>query len=307
MSAERIKLVPDLFKEYPHIPIAHKAGKLIIFIGAGVSTLWGCRRWPEMAQYLMDKCYESEKIDHWTKKILVDKYQYNPRKLITIAKSIMGDKYLDGIRGALQTNEEKRIKYPSIFANLAALNAIFITTNIDVNLSSLLDSRNVHMDSKKFHPSLLKPKTCFHLHGRIDVPESLVMTIDEYLRRYREEEIKAFLDHVFFKDNYAVLFVGYSIDEMEIIDFMLEKHGPQQKGQINKSYVLMPMFSKEEDILMHEENYFDLLGTTVIPYAIDRNGYEQLYQLLSDWTAAMLERDVEKEFYNLIKLIEANK
>ncbi len=44
-----IELVPDIINKYPHIYGAHKNEKLIIFVGAGMSALWGCKRWKDMA------------------------------------------------------------------------------------------------------------------------------------------------------------------------------------------------------------------------------------------------------------------
>jgi len=48
-----IDKIPDL-KKYQKIISAHKNNKLIFFIGAGVSSLWGCKRWQEMAVSLIN-------------------------------------------------------------------------------------------------------------------------------------------------------------------------------------------------------------------------------------------------------------
>jgi hypothetical protein len=89
-----IELVPDLMK-YPHIYDAHKNQRLIIFIGAGLSALWGCKRWRDMAIALIDACYERGEIDYWVRESLLTKYAMSPRKLITIGKSILDKNYIE--------------------------------------------------------------------------------------------------------------------------------------------------------------------------------------------------------------------
>ena len=61
---------------------------------------------------------------------------------------------------------------------------------------------------------------------------------------------------------------------------MIEKYSEQAKRQINRYYILMPIFTNEAALLKHEEIYFRQLNMSVIPYAIDKKGYEQLYELI---------------------------
>jgi hypothetical protein len=113
-----IDLVPDLAR-YPHICGAHKNQTLIIFVGAGVSALWGCKRWKDMARSLIHACYERGTIDYWTRENLLTKYAASPRKLITIAKGILGEDYVKILRGALQVSDERRLQFPDLFSNLS--------------------------------------------------------------------------------------------------------------------------------------------------------------------------------------------
>ena len=68
-----IELVPDL-RKFPHIYGAHKNEKLVIFVGAGMSALWGCKRWKDMANALIGSCYERGIIDYWARETLLAKY-----------------------------------------------------------------------------------------------------------------------------------------------------------------------------------------------------------------------------------------
>jgi hypothetical protein len=306
MNTERIDDVPEI-KGYPHLSLAHKGGNLVVFVGAGVSAIWGCKRWQEMAVRLIDDCYDIGEIDYWKRKVLIDKYRNNPRKLITFAKSMLGPLYIDRLKKCIECSPVKKDKYPRLFENLVALNAIFVTTNIDDYLSSLLDKGNVHVDVDSFAIDKFRPKNCFHLHGLVSKTDSLVMTIEEYVKRYQNERQKKLLERIFFEEDYVVLFMGYSVDEMELIDYLVEKYSGAAKKQINKNYILMPVFRREAELLKHENHYFDLLQTSVIPYAIDGKGYEQIYDLIENWKIQLVTPNDQDEFYKFTKLIEGNK
>ena len=88
--------VPDLEK-LPYIRDAYKNKKLIIFVGSGVSALWGCKRWNGMATSLIEACYKHGKINYWEHENILRKYSYSPRKLITIAKNILAEEYIEEV------------------------------------------------------------------------------------------------------------------------------------------------------------------------------------------------------------------
>lgn len=299
-----IDLIPDLIK-LPHICGAHKEERLIIFVGAGISSLWGCKRWKDMAVGLINSCYEKGKIDFWTRETLLSKYSGAPRKLITIAKSILNDDYLDNLKKTLQITRERKEKLPNLFNNLFSLGAIYITTNIDTHFSNLFDKGCIHHDPSAFK---LKPKNICHLHGIISEPDNLVMTVDEYLLRYKNKNFKNFLEATFLNESYCHLFIGYSVDEMEIVDFMIQKYskGDESKKFLNRFYILLPFFRNEEPFLKYEQLYFDQIKMTVIPYAIDNRGYEQLDNIFAKWRTAFEEQGKGDAFYKFNKIIEDN-
>ena len=300
--------VPDL-ADYPHICSAHKNRTLIIFVGAGLSALWGCKRWKEMAVELIHACYRRGKFDYWTRENLVMKYASSPRRLITIAKSILGGDYLDELQGTLEASNERKARFPNLFSNLFALNAAYFTTNIDDHFSCLFEPRNVHFTSNEFNMSMIKPEHLIHLHGIISSPVSLVLTIDEYIAQYQRERFRSFLEPTFFNEDYCFLFVGYGIDEMEIIDFMVEKYSEGAKSlrtaKIHRFYVLLPFFQNEEPLVQYEEMYFRQINMSVIPYAIDGIGYDQLHEVIKRWRTDFVALDRD-EFYRFSPVIERN-
>lgn len=301
-----IDLVPEI-KRYPHIYGAHKDGRLIVFIGAGCSSLWGCKRWKEMAVTLVDDCYKSAKIDYWARENLISKYGAAPRKLITIAKSLLGDEYLSSLKTTLAFTPGRKELFPQLFQNLFALNASFITTNIDDHFSSLFPQKDIHFDPQTFTSLSIKPKTIFHLHGIINNPP-LVMTIDEYIARYQNSSFQAFLTEIFLDKKNCFLFIGYGVDEMEIIDFMVEKYSKEDvlPDFMNRFYILLPFFKNEEPLLAYEQAYFDKINMSVIPYAIDAKGYDQLYEIIAIWKEELTASRLGDDFYSNTQLIDRN-
>ncbi len=300
-----IELVPDL-KKLPHIYGARKDEKLIIFVGAGISALWGCKRWKDMASSLINSCYERGNIDYWACETLLRKYSGSPRKLITIAKNILKDNYLGELKRTIRPIQARRDKLPDLFSNLFSLQATYITTNIDDHFSSLFDKNNVHFEPGKF---TLKPKNIVHLHGIIHDPESLVMTVDEYISRYKNDGFRSFLETAFFDEKYCFLFVGYGVDEMEIIDFMIQKYSRGVKSLrtfLHRFYILLPFYHNEELLLKYEQLYFDQIHMSVIPYAINARGYNQINEVLLSWRKAFEEYGNGDEFYGFNQIIERN-
>ena len=55
---------PDI-KDYTEIKNAALSGDLIIFIGAGISSVLGCLRWIELAENLVHYCRERNRISFW--------------------------------------------------------------------------------------------------------------------------------------------------------------------------------------------------------------------------------------------------
>jgi hypothetical protein len=299
----RIDLVPDL-KKYPHIYEAQKNERLIVFVGAGLSALWGCDRWKDMAFSLINSCYENGDIDYWIKNTLLTKYSTTPRKLITIAKGILGNKYLPELKKTLEEIPAKKEKVPNLMNNLFSFNASFITTNIDSHFSKLFDSQNIHYDPKSYR---LKSKNIIHLHGIIEDTNSLVMTVEEYVARYNDSTFRSFLKESFFDKKNCFLFIGYGIDEMEIIDFLIQKYskGRDSLKLINHFYVLLPFFQQEEQLYEYEQMYFEQINMTVIPFSINASGYAQLDKILSLWRKIFEGRDGD-DFYEFNKLIDRN-
>lgn len=269
----------------------------------------GCKLWEEMARSLITICYDKRLIDYWEKNRLIDEYQKQPRKLITIAKTILSTRpeYRICIINCLKANKEDLGQYP-IYDYLTKIRAIYITTNIDDYLGKKVGKHNTFYKLNQLSTRALQPGNLFQLHGAIGDFRNVILTIDEYAKRYRNERFRRFLDYIFQdpERKYRILFLGYSVSEMEIIDYLFERHGKEKGGGIEEEsryYMMLPFYSIETKLLEHEINYFKKINISIIPYSISQNDYKQLFNVIKNW-----EEEINRKpsnFYENIKLIDS--
>lgn len=289
--------IPDLEK-YNIIMDAHKKSKLVIFLGAGVSALWGCKRWKDLAEELIGKC----DLNYWEKLKLKENHSDNPRKLITIAKHILGEKYFPELKSCLKIDESRKENKPDLFQKLIKINATFITTNIDENFKE----QNIKKDIEEFQHGTIKPGEIYHLHGIISDEKTLVMTIDEYIKQYKKEILVDFIKNVFLDNDLVIIFMGYSLNELELIDFLIEKSMDEVslKALQGNRYILLPCFRNESSLMDHEQAYFNKLSIKIIPYEIDEIGYDQLYEVIKKWSDILTGKELGNSFYKNVKDID---
>lgn len=315
-----MKNVPDI----PHeILDASSRGKLIVFIGAGVSRIIGCPSWKEFALKHLDHLFEKRAINYYEFSKL---REMDPRKLLSICQKIYKEKQLPPkhIGDLLQANKESLKKYP-IYDDLYAFNAIYLTTNYDVYLDEAAQESNrnsvrmadgtsgteVPMEENATYQIIneredllvtcLKNGNIIHLHGSIQNEQQLIVTIVDYISHYDKESKPAVILEEMFK-TYTVLFVGYGLEEYEILEFMINKSLIVQ-GTI-QHYMLYPVFKAESNLLNLQQKYYSDLGVQLIPYPVDENGYEQLATVIHDWAKQIGAVARPQSYYDKVKLID---
>lgn len=276
--------------------------QLVVFIGAGCSMLLGCASWKGVASKLIEAAYENRDINHWEKERLAGN---DPRKAISILKGILPpDKYHSTILESLKVDPQKANKYP-IYDELIKLRGIYITTNIDTHFDEKFEAARIYTDPKTFKKNNIAKNTLFKLHGSITNEDSIIFATREYIKHYNDDNVRTFLEEVF-GGNYLVLFIGYSLSEIEILDYLLLKGNPtsiQPNSSVeSNSLLLLPFNTPEVSLLKFEQTYFKQLGVAVIPYAIDQNGYNQLFNVISEWQKEI--NLVTPYLYNSFKIIE---
>lgn len=274
---ERIFPIPNL---RDGIRDAVNRHKLVVFIGASVSRLIGCLGWSQLADKIVDACFDEKCIIYKEKDALQKK---NPKEKISICQHILGehkkgDVFFKIIQKSLQADEKKAEMFP-IYHELYKLRAVYVTTNVDEYFDNLYFKDSIVCKAHDFDANNIDPTRLYHLHGTISDPESMILTTRRYLEHYKNQNIVSFLKKLL--SEYTVLFIGYGMEEFEVLDFLFTKTIGSSRAL--NHFILLPMFRREENILAFEEYYYGDLGIEVIPYAIDDRGREQLYHVIENW------------------------
>lgn len=304
----KLPIVPDEIKE------AVNNKKLVIFVGAGVSRIIGCKGWDDLANDLVNVCYVT--IDNGTKKRILNfqqkealKKEFDNKKKISICYELLKDSnntsiFYDEFNKALKCDDSLKEKY-DIYKEINDLCGINITTNADCYFDNFFIKFNVFSSIEQFNKeNILELRHLYKIHGTQNNQDSLIFTTVKYIERYRNSDFIKFLRRIFNGDN-IILFIGYGLAEFELLEYLMLKN-ETDTNQLN-NFSLMPYYSYEEYKLKYENHYYNSLGIKVIPYEIDDNGYSQLYEVMKFWNSEIhqisdLINNDQKELSELIKL-----
>ena len=163
-----------------------------------------------------------------------------------------------------------------IYKPLARLNGVFITTNADRHVDQLFIAEHIQIENFS-KLTEINNKHLYKIHGSISKPDSLIFTVNGYLEKYTQRDgLQTFLEKLF---QHTVLFIGYGLSEFELLDHLFKANG----GKKGKHFFLKDYFKHEQRIYQFEQLYFDNLGITLIPYAKDTKGFNQLEDIVHNW------------------------
>jgi len=279
ITKHQIKRIPEVPDE---IIQAVNDKKLAVFMGAGVSRLLGCYGWDKLAWDLIGICLENGYINFKEKEIL--SCMQDQKKVITMCYGILKSNneeklFYTKMEESLRGDPEK-IKNKNIYDEISDFKGLFITTNADKHFDCKFLPGNIKYKMEDFNPDKLKKDALYHIHGCIEHKNSLVFTVDEYIKRYNDGMFGKFMGKI--SEEYIVLFIGYGLAEFEILDFVITKFYEQGLKK-PKHYALIPYFKGEENICGYEQYYYERLGINIVPYSKDELGYEQLYEVMKNW------------------------
>jgi SIR2-like protein len=299
--------VPDGLRE------AAQRGILIPFIGAGASRLAGCPSWAEFADAAL-KCliYDGK----FTYSQLDQIQHLHPRVKLSLARTLASEKSTTiDFRNLLHPKARREHKRGCrLYNSLFALGKTFVTTNYDEWLDERfpeptpsaipstqpadtppVDSIRVVHKVDELLPALLsEPNTVVHLHGSLLDPAGMILTTHDYVRHYandrlsgdpqKENRVLTFLDFLF--KNKTVLFIGYGLDELEILEYVILKAGRPAgaPGREPRHYILQGFFSHEEALLRTLKSYYlSECDIQLIPFRRDDKDWDQLLDVLEDF------------------------
>ncbi len=302
MNYNIITPIPEVPKQ---IIDAVNNNKLAVFIGAGVSRLLGSAGWDKLALDLINTCFEKKIINYREYDSLIQ--LKDPKKIITICyhllkKSDNEEIYYETLKNAIKADID-RLNSQNIYDEIYRLRALFITTNIDSHFHNYFEQINIVFKENEFTIFNINRNKLYHIHGCLEKDRnSIIFTVPDYIKRYNEETFKRFLEKIF--EEYTVLFLGYGLEEFELLDFLITKYNRQSDSKEIKHFILLPFYRGEENILSFERYYYNSMGIEVIPYEKDEKGYEQLYEVLKKWSEEInqVSTYLDETYKNLEKL-----
>jgi hypothetical protein len=200
-----------------------------------------------------------------------------------------------------------------LYEALSNLGKTFVTTNyddwLDIAISAPAPSasaenetaipaigqkRTVIYKVEELTPdNLERPNTVFHLHGSLLDPGGMIMTTQHYVRHYAndrradrpegENKVLSFLGFLFAEKN--VLFVGYGLEELEILEYVIGKArlmGEPSNTEM-RHFLLQGFFSQEQELARSLSNYYAECGIELIPFLRDQKDWDQLIDVLEEY------------------------
>ena len=196
------------------------------------------------------------------------------------------DEFYNCFGAALKPNLKTFNSKKNIYKILSQFDATFFSTNADNLFEDVLGHDLCHEECKMTDINderIRRQNRLFYLHGHyseeIDIHNNnLVFTVPQYVERYNNGGFKEFLEAAF-QNNNVILFIGYGLNEFEIMDYIVTKAGHSQKSP-QKVYVLYGFCENDEIIFRAKKSYFEALNINMIPFDMSINGYDSLIEVL---------------------------
>jgi hypothetical protein len=261
-------------------------GKLVLFIGAGASILMGIPSWGGLAYSALKSLRDEGYINFAELKQL---QTLDSKKQLSIARVIADENHFDlDLPRHLKSSTTSKI-----YEYLNSIGAVYVTTNYDHELTpptpesapdKLKKSVTRISLPKDFNTVLLKnPRTVIHLHGDMLNPGSMVVTTRDYLQHYDHDNVISFLGKLF--KEYTVLFIGYGLEEAEILEHVLRRGDVRQEWDATRRYSLQGFFNSEQPLYEKLIDYYDRsFGVELIGFTRDNRDYAQLEKIIKDWS-----------------------
>lgn len=329
---DEIRPIPSI---PPELIEAARRGTLIPFVGAGASRLAGCPDWNSFADAALSFLVDQGKFTHSQ----LDQIRHlNARVKLAIAVGLQEEhetsiNFRKLIHPDGNLNNKKGLR---LYGSLSAMGKTFVTTNYDmwldkeINVPELLPGKTVDESQIRFGrkreskyqvrdftaANLNQDNTVIHLHGALADPDSMVLTTQDYVRRYandrlyREEKeenrVLTFLEDLF--DYKTVLFVGYGLEELEILEYVILKarHRDGEDQKEAKHYLLQGFFSHEYELMRSLKRYYlKECGIQLIPFLRDKKDWDQLIDVLEDFAGKIPAKNLEQlqEFLEMERLL----
>ena len=281
--------------------------KLIVFVGAGLSIHLGVPGWSQFASKYVELIKDGN-INYKTANDL--KNIADKKKILSLCRCIAKTNKIDEspITDWFDIKEEE-LSSSEIYKMLYSLNAIYITTNYDNALDLMSQNKKEEQvnivtdfetsiekkqDEKKVYynvnelvyENIMKSGNVIHIHGSKNELNSMVISNEDYIKRYgynissysNDKNHKIYSDFLkdVFNSEYTILFIGYGLEEIEILQYMFESTIDNNRNNMNNRFMLLGGYASDYgyiDIL--SQYYYHNYGVTILPYDITQEGYDK--------------------------------
>ncbi|QJB57471.1 SIR2 family protein [Pseudodesulfovibrio sp. zrk46] len=288
-----MSIIPPLI-DTPDVPQAiinaAQEGQLVLFVGAGLSRLAGLPSWPGLASKVLNELRDAKLINYSELSQLEG--LSDSKKKLTIASLIAET---NGHSIDYNKHLQARSGESEVYEHVNRFGCPCVTTNYDELLSPIIydgdDSKTPARNKRVYHTEDFHsfhqndPGTVVHLHGSIADPKSMVITTRDYLEHYDNPFVQEFLGRLFQRK--TVLFVGYGLEEAEILEHILRRGGART-GAEGRRFLIQGFFSTEAHLYSNLYQYYrSQFGVHLVGFVKDQNGYEQLGVIAESWANAI--------------------
>ncbi len=280
-------LLRPMFDPPNEIVQAGLDGDLVLFIGAGASRRLGLPSWSGLSRLVLHDLRQAGLINYSD---LEQLRGLDAKKQLSIAHLIakQNDFVIDYSSYLSNPNGES-----TIYADINKIGCPCVTTNYD----ELLEPVHLDADDGSETPTAIKrivgaeklyakhlndPGCVVHLHGAISDSDFIIVTTRDYLEHYDKEKTQEFLRELFTKK--VVLFIGYGLEEAEILELILRK-GDARDNKENCRFALQGFFLSEQPLYNNLYSYYEKsFGVQLLGYVRDYDGYAALDKIIRDWS-----------------------
>ena len=297
--------------------------KIAVFTGAGVSSLLGVPRWPQLAERAVKFLRTRLMFSDQECKYLQAQFP-NPKDVVSVFHKFVpksSDKSREFYSSNLVNDTASINVLDNPYYHLARLNCVKITSNIENefgkavekyktdqvsaaiasedNASSIpplnIEISQVCIGEHSWNDNLDLCNDCvYHLHGVLERPSTLIMTSEDYVDAYYTTgNVFDFLKNLF--ADYTVIFIGCGLGEYDVLEKVMSNR--------NQHYALVPINSAQIGDFEFQRKYFESFNIRPVPFFVDQTGHNRLLSVLKHW-ADYIDRLRSKEFLERRAILE---
>jgi len=286
---------------------AAKHGELVVFVGAGASMLCGSPDWRGFANQVVGTLEKGDVLSFLEAEQL--RALGDSRRTLSIALALAKGRVIIDFDNILHPAAPST-SGTKLYELLSGLRPVFVTTNYDKWLDEVgpedlsaeagIESEPAKRPSRRpkyylrehLSSALLTERgAVIHLHGSYTEPSSMVVSLKDYIEHYADQRVQAFLSAMF--KNCTVLFVGYGLAELEILDHIIRSNDSLNSGASEPRHFLLYAYRSTELVQKGfiEQFFRDQCGVRVVPYCIDAKGHQEVVEVFKCWSSELDVRD----------------